>query len=75
MTTAFAARDILGNILSGLSVQISQPFSIGDTIKVRLLRILVVIGRNNFFSVSGFFCITFFLHREQQHGDLGQGGP
>lgn len=35
MATAFAARDILGNILSGLSVQISQPFSIGDTIKVR----------------------------------------
>ncbi|GMP61375.1 hypothetical protein CsSME_00023869 [Camellia sinensis var. sinensis] len=34
VATAFAARDILGNILSGLSVQISQPFSIGDTIKV-----------------------------------------
>lgn len=33
VATAFAARDILGNILSGLSVQISQPFSIGDTIK------------------------------------------
>ncbi|MFS7889613.1 putative mechanosensitive ion channel MscS [Helianthus anomalus] len=31
---AFAARDILGNVLSGLSVQLSQPFSIGDTIKV-----------------------------------------
>ena len=34
MATAFAARDVLGNVLSGLSVQISQPFSIGDTIKV-----------------------------------------
>ncbi|XP_058223503.1 mechanosensitive ion channel protein 1, mitochondrial-like isoform X2 [Rhododendron vialii] len=31
---AFAARDILWNIFSGLSVQISQPFSVGDTIKV-----------------------------------------
>lgn len=34
VATAFAARDILGNVLSGLSVQLSQPFSIGDTIKV-----------------------------------------
>lgn len=33
VAAAFAARDILGNILSGLSVQISQPFLIGDTIK------------------------------------------
>ncbi|XP_071736078.1 mechanosensitive ion channel protein 1, mitochondrial [Rutidosis leptorrhynchoides] len=33
VATAFAARDILGNVLSGLSVQVSQPFSIGDTIK------------------------------------------
>lgn len=33
VATAFASRDILGNILSGLSVQISQPFSVGDTIK------------------------------------------
>lgn len=33
VATAFAARDILGNVLSGLSVQMSQPFSIGDTIK------------------------------------------
>ncbi|GAA0148635.1 ion channel [Lithospermum erythrorhizon] len=33
VATAFAARDILGNVLSGLSVQISQPFSIGDMIK------------------------------------------
>ncbi|KAH7863498.1 hypothetical protein Vadar_018243 [Vaccinium darrowii] len=32
--TAFAARDILLNIFSGLSVQISQPFSVGDTLKV-----------------------------------------
>ncbi|KAG8391870.1 hypothetical protein BUALT_Bualt01G0231900 [Buddleja alternifolia] len=34
VATAFASKDILGNVLSGLSVQISQPFSIGDTIKV-----------------------------------------
>ncbi|KAK6162276.1 hypothetical protein DH2020_002117 [Rehmannia glutinosa] len=33
VATAFASKDILGNVLSGLSVQISQPFSIGDTIK------------------------------------------
>ncbi|KAL8499916.1 hypothetical protein ACS0TY_019795 [Phlomoides rotata] len=33
VATAFAARDVLGNVLSGLSVQFSQPFSIGDTIK------------------------------------------
>ncbi|GAA0169569.1 ion channel [Lithospermum erythrorhizon] len=33
VATAFAAKDILGNVLSGLSVQVSQPFSIGDTIK------------------------------------------
>ncbi|KAK3009393.1 hypothetical protein RJ639_014656 [Escallonia herrerae] len=33
VATAFAARDILGNVLSGLSVQVSRPFSLGDTIK------------------------------------------
>ncbi|KGN56499.1 mechanosensitive ion channel protein 1, mitochondrial isoform X1 [Cucumis sativus] len=33
VATAFAARDILGNILSGLTMQFSQPFSLGDTIK------------------------------------------
>ncbi|GFS38803.1 mechanosensitive ion channel protein [Actinidia rufa] len=36
VATAFAARDVLGNVLSGLSVQFSQPFSIGDTIKNRM---------------------------------------
>lgn len=34
VATAFAARDILGNVFSGLSMQFSKPFSIGDTIKV-----------------------------------------
>ena len=34
MATAFAAKDILGNVLSGLSMQFSKPFSLGDTIKV-----------------------------------------
>ena len=34
VATAFAARDILGNVLSGLSVQFSKPFSVGDNIKV-----------------------------------------
>uniref|UniRef100_A0A1J3FB49 Mechanosensitive ion channel protein 1, mitochondrial n=2 Tax=Noccaea caerulescens TaxID=107243 RepID=A0A1J3FB49_NOCCA len=33
VATAFAARDILGNVLSGLSMQFSKPFSMGDTIK------------------------------------------
>ncbi|KAL4186841.1 hypothetical protein AMTRI_Chr09g15960 [Amborella trichopoda] len=33
VATAFAARDILGNVLSGLSLQFSKPFTIGDTIK------------------------------------------
>ncbi|XP_078442318.1 mechanosensitive ion channel protein isoform X2 [Wolffia australiana] len=34
VATAFAAKDILGNLLSGLSLQFSQPFSLGDSIKV-----------------------------------------
>ncbi|KDP28589.1 hypothetical protein JCGZ_14360 [Jatropha curcas] len=33
VATAFAARDVLGNVLSGLSLQFSKPFSLGDTIK------------------------------------------
>ncbi|XP_022757419.1 mechanosensitive ion channel protein 1, mitochondrial-like isoform X2 [Durio zibethinus] len=33
VATAFAARDILGNVLSGLSMQFWKPFSLGDTIK------------------------------------------
>ncbi|XP_068477850.1 mechanosensitive ion channel protein 1, mitochondrial-like isoform X3 [Phaseolus vulgaris] len=33
VATAFAAKDILGNVFSGLSMQFSKPFSIGDTIK------------------------------------------
>ncbi|CAH9096679.1 unnamed protein product [Cuscuta europaea] len=33
VATAFAARDVIGNVLSGLSLQFSRPFSIGDTIK------------------------------------------
>uniref|UniRef100_A0A2P2ISB9 Uncharacterized protein MANES_01G254000 n=1 Tax=Rhizophora mucronata TaxID=61149 RepID=A0A2P2ISB9_RHIMU len=33
VATAFAAREILGNVLSGLSMQFSKPFSLGDTIK------------------------------------------
>jgi small-conductance mechanosensitive channel len=34
VATAFAARDVLGNILSGLSLQFSKPFLVGDNIKV-----------------------------------------
>ncbi|XP_058086005.1 mechanosensitive ion channel protein 1, mitochondrial-like isoform X2 [Magnolia sinica] len=33
VATAFASRDILGNVLSGVSMQFSKPFSMGDTIK------------------------------------------
>ncbi|PRQ58235.1 putative mechanosensitive ion channel MscS, LSM domain-containing protein [Rosa chinensis] len=33
VATAFAARDVLGNVLSGLSMQFTKPFSLGDTIK------------------------------------------
>ena len=34
MATAFAARDLLGNLLSGLGIQFSRPFSEGDYITV-----------------------------------------
>ncbi|XP_062009469.1 mechanosensitive ion channel protein 1, mitochondrial-like [Rosa rugosa] len=33
VATAFAARDVLGNVLNGLSMQFTKPFSLGDTIK------------------------------------------
>ncbi|WOL06135.1 mechanosensitive ion channel protein 1, mitochondrial isoform X1 [Canna indica] len=33
VATAFAARDVLGNLLSGLSLQFSKPFGVGDNIK------------------------------------------
>lgn len=33
VATAYAARDILGNLFSGLALQVTKPFSIGDTIK------------------------------------------
>ncbi|MCO5551863.1 hypothetical protein L7F22_005369 [Adiantum nelumboides] len=36
VATAFAARDLLGNMLSGVALQFMKPFSIGDTIKVIL---------------------------------------
>ncbi|PPS00875.1 hypothetical protein GOBAR_AA19776 [Gossypium barbadense] len=36
VATAFAAKDILGNVLSGLSMQFSKPFSLGDTIKLEV---------------------------------------
>jgi mechanosensitive ion channel protein 1/2/3 len=34
VATAFAARDVLGNMLSGFSLQFSKPFIAGDYIKV-----------------------------------------
>jgi small-conductance mechanosensitive channel len=33
---AFAARDILGNMLSEVSLQFSRPFIVGDSISVSL---------------------------------------
>ncbi|KAL5718657.1 hypothetical protein ACHQM5_011536 [Ranunculus cassubicifolius] len=33
ITTAYAAKDILGNLLSGFLMEFSHPFSIGDSIK------------------------------------------
>ncbi|KAE8681973.1 Mechanosensitive ion channel protein 1 [Hibiscus syriacus] len=33
VATAFAFKEILGNVLRGLSMQFSKPFSLGDTIK------------------------------------------
>ncbi|KAI9089963.1 hypothetical protein K1719_028933 [Acacia pycnantha] len=33
VATAFATRDILGNVFSGLSMQFLKPFTVGDTIK------------------------------------------
>lgn len=50
VATAFAARDVLGNMLSGLSMQFSKPFSLGDTIKVcscMLTSILVDMIKHN----------------------------
>ena len=37
VATAFAAKDILGNMLTGFSLQFMKPFSIGDVIRVWLL--------------------------------------
>ncbi|KAI9182331.1 hypothetical protein LWI28_024296 [Acer negundo] len=34
VSIAFAAREFLENVCSGLSIQFSKPFSIGDTVKV-----------------------------------------
>lgn len=34
VATAFAARDVLGNVLNGFSLQFSRPFSVGEYIKV-----------------------------------------
>ncbi|KQJ84176.1 mechanosensitive ion channel protein 1, mitochondrial isoform X2 [Brachypodium distachyon] len=33
VATAFAARDVLGNVLNGFSLQFSRPFSVGEYIK------------------------------------------
>lgn len=33
VATAFAARDVMGNVLNGFSLQLSQPFSVGEYIK------------------------------------------
>ncbi|BBM98867.1 mechanosensitive ion channel protein 1/2/3 [Marchantia polymorpha subsp. ruderalis] len=33
VATAFAAKDILGNVLTGVTISFSKPFSVGDQIK------------------------------------------
>lgn len=42
VATAFAARDLLGNMLSGVSLQFSRPFTVGDSISVGSLNGQVV---------------------------------
>lgn len=49
VATAFAARDILGNMLSGFSLQFSKPFSIGDNIKVPLSISLLICQEEKFY--------------------------
>ncbi|KAF7096828.1 hypothetical protein CFC21_098724 [Triticum aestivum] len=34
IATAFAAKDVLGNVLSGFYLQLSRPFSVGESIKL-----------------------------------------
>lgn len=34
VATAFAAKDVMGNMLCGVGLQFSRPFSVGDSITV-----------------------------------------
>lgn len=42
VATAFASRDILGNLFTGISLQFSKPFSVGDYIKAGIVEGSVV---------------------------------
>lgn len=37
VATAFAAKDVMGNMLCGVALQFSRPFSIGDSITVQFV--------------------------------------
>lgn len=37
VATAFAAKDVMGNMLCGVGLQFSRPFSIGDSITVHFV--------------------------------------
>lgn len=39
VATAFAAKDVMGNMLCGVGLQFSRPFSIGDFITVHFITI------------------------------------
>ena len=66
MATAFAARDVLGNVLSGLSVQFSQPFSIGDTIKVcSKCFVTFSVYWELFFLYTWFLLFNFVIYQKQ----------
>lgn len=53
VATAFAARDVLGNVLSGFSMQFSKPFSLGDTIKVCYHAFTLCVPQFHLFLVIG----------------------
>jgi small-conductance mechanosensitive channel len=40
VVTAFAGRDIIGNMLNGFILQFTEPFIVGDYIKVPLYVII-----------------------------------
>jgi small-conductance mechanosensitive channel len=41
VATAFAAKDVMGNMLCGVALQFSRPFSIGDSITVQFIDLVL----------------------------------